>query len=359
MKKRSLVTVVFACAGLGCSDPVSVVPTSPSLPAVTVFEITGPASIAPGQSVQLTVVGRTADGVRKALGPNETLAWFTSNPSVLDVTSTGLATATEVKGEARITARISGGTRGASREFVVVPEGTYRVVGTVRDSQWPTQVLPGARVEVAPGPLAATTNADGHYRLYGVPANAAIVVTRPGYSPLTVPLDVTSHITRDFELAVDGERLTLSGEYTVVIDSSGGCSSGNLPEQLRLRVYQATVTQNGPRVEVVLTEPVFRRSSDGRGDRFTGFADAHGVAFTLDPLGPYYYYNAKDHPSVAERLPDGTVLVPQGQSIVSGSAGRASGGFDAVLTTFGSRFPYAPPLAHCAYAGAQLTLTRR
>ena len=100
---------------------------------------------------------------------------------MLQVTDAGVVTAHQPQGEATITAELTGiGTPRSTREMVILPAGTFRLVGFVREAEAPSQPIPGARVEVPGTPLASTTDASGQYRLYGVPAQTTIVVSLSG-----------------------------------------------------------------------------------------------------------------------------------------------------------------------------------
>jgi hypothetical protein len=365
MRRLSFVVGAVALTALACSDPSSLLPNAPSAPGVTGVEINGPVSIPPGQSAQLVATIRLADGTSKLPSVGTPLQWFSSNNSVLRVSSTGLATGQQ-PGEARITLIHGSGptSRQASREFIVVPDGTYRLVGVVRDAEGLGFVLPGVRLEATPGPAVAMTDSTGHYRLYGVPANAVIQITKNGYVPGSQAVQLTTHTTRDFQLVLSGTRVLIGGTYTLDIDATGVCSGGsNLSAELRRRVYEATVTQNGPLVEVLLTEPRFRLNSINRGNRFIGYADASGITFELEPYYSYYYpyYGPTTYPNVAERLPNGTFLVPEGKAATVVTAAGVSGTISASIYNYDSRFPASNTfmLGYCTAPTARFTMTPR
>ena len=88
-------TVVSAGLVAGCSDNDQKV--GPSGGVVRV-EIQGPASIAPGQSAQYAAIGILSDGTTTAL-PYST--WASSDSTLVQVTSSGIATAQSRTGEIR------------------------------------------------------------------------------------------------------------------------------------------------------------------------------------------------------------------------------------------------------------------
>jgi hypothetical protein len=112
-----------------------------------------------------------------------------------------------------------------TREIVIVPEGTYRVVGTVRAADSSTEPVIGARVEVPGTSLVATTDGAGQYRLYGVPASADIRVTANGYVSAVQSVQLSAHSTQNFVLALTSPRVILNGTYFVKFDAA--CSGGS------------------------------------------------------------------------------------------------------------------------------------
>jgi hypothetical protein len=222
-------------------------------------------------------------------------------------------------------AGLDGGFRVASKSVIVLPDGTYRIVGTVRDAS--SAFVPNALVEVTPGPLSATTDASGHYALYAVTADSEFRITAYGYEPLTQHLDFSVDATHDFQLA-SGQVSTLAGRYTVSIDVIDPCQQ--IAGEFQHRRYDAVVTQDRLTVDVVLTEPRFLSESN----RFHGTADAGGATFAL---GSVNLFNGT-FPSVVERLPDGTFLTLEGTALTIGSAAGLSGTMDGSLTIWDSRF---------------------
>ena len=154
-------------AGGTAANPVGPSPGAP--PVVVNVEISGPASIAPGQSVQFTAVARFSDGTSQT---PSSVRWSSSNTALLRVDTSGLVTAGQQTGEATLSADLTpsglGGATRSSKEILVLPDGTYRVVGVVTDDGTPPTPVAGARIEVTgPTPVVAITDWDGRYRLYG------------------------------------------------------------------------------------------------------------------------------------------------------------------------------------------------
>lgn len=344
-----------------CDDPVSRMPARPSTPPISSVEIAGPSSVAPGQSVQFTATARLSDGTTKI---PQNVRWRSSRTSFLQVNATGLATAGSQMGEVTLTAElpVSGGLRQSTKEIVIVPEGTFRIVGLVSEVESPATPVIGARVEVTPGALVATTDFEGRYRLYGVPTGANVRVSADGYVPQEQQLQIATHATVNVQLPLSGPRLTLSGPYSLGIDLESGCQGSRpLPVDLQHRRYEATLTQSGSAVEVVLTQPSFRLNSIGRGNRFSGRTDATGARFTLEPFFFYYYpyYGPTGYPSVVERLSNGTFLVTEGTVITTGSAASLSGLMNGAIVNWDSRFPNSQFLVGSCFGSVRITLTQR
>ena len=362
---RRVGAVMMAALAVSCDEPVSNLPTGPSEPVASVI-IVGPDSVAPGQSVRYSAVVRLSDGTTKI---PMSVRWQVNGGFLPDlrVDETGLVTGVRL-GEEQLTAvvPVPGGTRGAMREIVVVPEGTFRLIGTVRDAEFPTMAIPGARVESIPGPAPTTTDANGRFRIYGVPSNADLRITRAGYEPIVRRLQLSTHASEQFSLVLPGPRPSLAGNYVFSVDVATPCQS--LPTELQHRRYDAVVTQNGVDLEVTLTEPRFRLNAANDGNRFRGQADAGGARFTLERYARtgyynyYYYYGGpNDYPSIAERLEDGTVLVPFGNATTTVTPTGLTGALVfAGLGRWGPGFPTSPvSQGTCNEFSMPFSLTRR
>jgi len=140
----------------------------------TRLAVSGPSSVPPGQSAEL-------HGNRGQLRwilprPTASASWNSSDPEVLTVSHQGIATAHRI-GDVALTASLDG--LQGTMAVVVVPAGTYRLSGQVRDVERNAGVS-GARVEVVAGSttgLATTTDVEGRYRLFGVPGAIRIRVS--------------------------------------------------------------------------------------------------------------------------------------------------------------------------------------
>ena len=131
------VSLLVACG----SDPS---PLSPSLPSPSEFagiEVIGPDSLRSGQSAQFVANIRQADGTTKSVTSMPNLRWHSSNPSVISIGSSGVATATPFEvGEAVITADITPqGTVQGTRKVVILPKAVVTAALEERPQATPGQ----------------------------------------------------------------------------------------------------------------------------------------------------------------------------------------------------------------------------
>jgi hypothetical protein len=355
-----LVVIALSALTATCDEPPDRVPTGPTAPSAQSFAISGPDSIAPGMSAQFAASARLTDGTTKAVAAS---GWRTFDSGVLLVNPTGLATAGQQRAETILVAEffgLPGGVQRALKEVVVVPDGTYRLVGRISDAEFPSASVGGARVEVTPGPLVATADVNGQYRLYGVPAEAQVQVTADGYLSQTQSLQLVSHTTRNFQLLASEPRLDLTGNYTLGLDVVDGCpGSTPLAAELQHRSYEAVMTQSGLTLDVLLTEPRFT-VENGLGNRFSGQVTPTGATFRLRaPTLSFYYYFYYGDPDVAERLPNGTYLVVHGDAVTAGSRAGLSGNLQGSFVNYNSVFPVVTNLASCTSSAHRFTLSPR
>jgi hypothetical protein len=280
--------------------------------------------------------------------------WSSSNQALLQVSDSGLATATTQTGETMIQGVIpdwaTTGPRLATREILVLPDGTFRLVGVVSETGSGLPVH-DARLEAratadasAPITSFSTTNGAGEYRLYGAPGGGFIHIRRSGYRSTTVPVQLTTHGTRSFDLALEGDRQVLAGAYTMTVEAEATglpryCGSPLLRADLSRRVYHADIAQAGARLTITLSGAPFAVAK-GSGNRFKGIATEAGAEMELQSFGIPYYTAGPEYPDVVEALSDGTVLVPTGTLTLTRTPAGLSGYLGIQLTQYsGSNFP--------------------
>src|SRR5262245_6219736 len=135
MRRFWLFAVSFIFVVIACNNPATNLPPYPNLPFLSGIEISGPDTVAPGQSAQFFAVIRLSDGTRKNASPGTNVTWTSTSP-LLRVTSTGLATAQQGLGDATLKATVPlssgrGSIATGSKDIVILPEGTFRVAGIV------------------------------------------------------------------------------------------------------------------------------------------------------------------------------------------------------------------------------------
>ena len=324
---QSTMALAIATAIVACGQPVTEIPTSPSPTSPSALgiigiEISGPPTrtTTPGQPVQFTAAVRLEDGTLKDGSSVPAILWQSSDPSVIQVTQTGLATPMVSAGDALISAEIKGNRfLRATRALIVLPPGTFRLTGTVSEEGFSSIPIPGARVEMLSGTPVSITNESGQFKLYGVPPVADIRVSADGYGTRTFSVELSGdHNFRGFKLPFLGDRPSMSGNYTLFFDveSCGAMnpSTPSLPVAFHHRSYDAVVTQSETRVDVKLSGSL-RTNASGQGDNFEGTVIAGGARFFLGD----FYPEESPYASVVERLPDGRYLVFGGQVTVRGT----------------------------------------
>jgi hypothetical protein len=327
---RRLLTAggVLGLAGLAVTCDQSPSPTAPlpTNPAAGQFrlELRGPVTVPPDGTAQFSLVIIEANDATRDVSAEA--QWSVTNPAVLTVSNTGLVTGRN-RGEAILGASIDG--FGANRPVMVIPDGTFRLGGTITDAGSP---VADARLEVTSGTgrgLATTTDSLGQYKLYGVSGDTVIRISKSGYRTLEHRIAVTTHQTLNLQLPLAGTLPNVAGTYTLTVTASGSCSM--LSEEVKRRSYTAVVTQNGGAVEVTLSGADFLVFSNARTDQFRGRFEPGGLVLKLRPYGDdeYYYYGERFF-DVVERLSAG-YLVLVGTASVSttsrGMSGRLRGAF--------------------------------
>jgi hypothetical protein len=330
-------------------------PTGPSLisqpgntpPSASIvrLEIHSPPPIAPGQSAQLTAQAVGSDGSIENVTAR--VQWSSANTGLVQVSPGGVVTAVQV-GEGWVSALYSSGgnpLHAAARVLVLVP-GTYKLSGRITDNG---TALAEVTVTVLGGVGAgqtAVSGLDGAFAVYGVGGRVRLQATRAGYLNKIEELDVGSIATHDFEMVPDGQRIDLSGTYTLAI-TLGACLRPDVQfaDELRSRRFIATVAQRGGGLNVSLSGAEFIMRN-ARGDRFSGLVDPNGaVTFTLGD--PYDYYLA-EYTDLVERVNPTTAFMGYGtvnaRATAAGISGTLTG---AVIAAPANNPSYSSRIAAC------------
>ena len=352
---KVIATVVFAgaLAGAACESPTRPSAGSPNQRFVRSLEIVGPRDVAPGATVKFALTAHYSDGSSQDVSSEST--WRSSNPGVVSVSSVGLATAHQL-GEANLTGVF--GTSTVSRETVVVPPGTFRVMGTVTDAN----PLPGISLLRVGGALVESTTEDGTalstvtddsggYRLYGVSPRGQLRVTKSGYEPRVQSLALTDHQFINVALTIARVEPDISGTYTLTISVSASCRA-NLPEEARTRTYVAVVAQRGATVRGRLDGSRFLESHSQYHNFFDGEV-SQAPAFTL-------YEQAADlpFPGIAEELTPTLIFAATGRVVTRVSASGVSGALEGAISVRERIGDSLKTIASCSASDHQFVLAR-
>jgi hypothetical protein len=315
------------------SNPGGNQPPPQVTPTVVRLELSGPESVAPGATAQFTLTAFYSDGSSQDRSSQGT--WRTTNSNVLSISPGGVASG-RARGEVVVTVSFSG--RSATKTGVLVlPEGTFRLRGAVRDAGFG---VPAARVEITEGPFSGmwtSTNSEGSYVFYGVAGDVELSVMRNGYQVTEQRFQVTGHQTFNVDLVLSGSREIVQGRYTLRATASGECQS-RLPADLRTRTYTADVVQNGPTLAVTLGGATFYRPSQSTAplNKFNGRVEPGVVEFELYGGGYYYFYGYA--PEIAEQITATSLFSISGSARLTrtstGYAGPLNGSFATMRTTF-------------------------
>jgi hypothetical protein len=327
------------------SQPILPLAPTPTTPLFTRLEVIAPASIPPGESVQLIVNAIKSDNsVENVTAQSQ---WSSSNVRVVEVSPTGIAKAVGI-GEAFVTARYQ--SRGATARTLVLPAGTFRLTGTVSESGFR---LSGVTLTI--GDQTAVTNSGGGYVFYGVAGHVLIHAQREGYFNKLVEVDVLENRTLDFDMVASRQRVDVRGDYTLTI--GGGVCPPTFTPAASVRTYSANVTQDGARVTVTLGGADFIITR-GRGNHFDGFLDlSDNLTFAVGDVGYYYYYGQYD---IVERFSETSALIIDGVATTRPSSAGISGTLSgAIRLSQGTTAPFTRIQSSCPAANHRFEMVRR
>jgi hypothetical protein len=311
----------------------------------------GPASLRPGETVQVTATAFWTDGTSRNV--TNDAEWVSSDESVLSAAKGGLVTG-HATGEASLRALYAGAGTGG-KPFLVLPPGTVRLSGTVREAD---KGVFGALVEVRGQGLSTTSDWSGGYTLIGVPVDAEIRVTKERFTPAVANVQLAAGATperRRLDLPLNPIRppVSYSGTYTLELTATCPAAS-TFPAALRHRRYTALLDDDGHDVVIHLSGANFDMDTRSpAGNQFTGKVD--------DQVARLWLYDSWDwgiHPDVVEQLPDGNLLVVAGVVEATRTAAGLSGTLDGSIRLHGPDDLYGSAKASCHSSLHQFTLRR-
>ena len=312
-----LAAIVSACE----KSPAAPTPPRTTTPTPTRLEIAGRRSIVTGIPTQFTATVHMSDGSSRDV---TTSASWRSPWVAFVVSAPGLLTAQQ-NGTIDLSAAYAGLT--STREVIAVPEGTFRLTGTVTDVTAPAGPVESAQLKVTDGTgrgLFASTGPDGRYFLYGVAGDIELRVTKHRYRDHVQRVVVTDHQALDLDLPIAAPLPDVSGSWVLTITAADTCSTV-LPEEAMSRKYSAMIRQVGPDVRIELGGARFARvygwTADGV-DRATVWPD--NLQFGLNLFGcDLFSYECV--PNVMEELAPSRFYLPTGFVAVSISSTVLSG----------------------------------
>ena len=315
---RRLIPIALLVLSGSCSNPSG--PGSFNEPIS--LTITGPARVAPGTTAQYSASAKMRDG--SSVDFTNRVVWRTGTAALLTISNTGLASG-KANGETTVTASYSRPT--ATISVMVVPAGTYRLTGIVRDGNLP---VAGAEVRVTSGQgtgSTALTGFRGDYTLYGVAGEVELTVTRQSYATVTHQVAVDRDDVFDItDFSVVGVP-KIAGAYALTITAGADCepypvSMPRPPANELQRTYTANLTQSGTKVTVTLSGADFA-IQNGLGNQFFGDINNGYIDFSLRDTGGDYYYtvNTVGRPDVVERASSGHLLMIWGYAHSPASTG--------------------------------------
>jgi hypothetical protein len=350
MKRLIVATVVAMALACGSSSPVG-----PSNKAVLSLRLMAGSTISTSVTVapgSVTPLKLTATYIDFSLEDVSSRAmWTASNPDVLRID--GSQAVAIQAGESGITGVFGG--ISARLVVTVLETGTVIVQGSVSDSGFPLQ---GARVEVLSGTgagKATTTDASGHYKLFGLLGSIQMRASLDGYVSQTVGATAVASSFVNFALTPTTTPVDLAGNWDLTLDASSSCTT--LPDVAHRRTYTAAIAQTGTSLKVTLsgakfaTDGSFYTPAGTLENQFRAHLVGNAVALTLDTFN---YYGT--HYDLAEIISDNTQLLIVGKGSGTATSSTVSGTLDGYFEVFTS----GPPVSAvtCTAADHRFTFVR-
>ena len=356
MRLRIIVLACFAAGAVGCHSPTG--PPPPTAYVVSI-KLDGPTRFAPTSSPKFTVTATMSDKTTQDYTTKAMWFAFSSTfPSPLSVTSTGVFTIRSV-GEATVQAAF--GALRSSLNVMVIPDGTYRLIGTVSEAGLPVSPATVAVVAGTGMGLSTTTDSQGNYRLYGVAGAIQVQVSKAGYDPAINTITVSTDNVLDFpNMSETGGPAAVAGTYSLSIIAGSDCRLVNgtmaLEAAYRSRTYTAVVTENGPSLQVALSGANFL-VQNGRGNQLAGRVSPGHASFTLRDTGGYYYYYyySVGSPDVVEQVGQTTALSFWGTADTALSPAGLTGSFAGTIVVYDTKT--LKMLETCESGATQFTMT--
>jgi hypothetical protein len=283
--------------------------TAKALPVPSSITVTGPAEVAPGATGDYKATEHYADGSTRDI--TSTVSWTSFSNAVIRHIGSGRFQGV-ASGETRVNASFSG--KSSSTAVLVLPAGTYKLSGTVKDSFGGVEAVTVQVVSGTGTGLSARTSSGGTYRLYGVSGVVQLRASAAGYHSRDFTATVNGHTVQNVEIDSDGTSFDVAGEWTFAIGTSSACSS-SWPEAARRREATAVIRQQATRLHVQFTSPSIAPTYESQGRIM-------GTEFSLTIYYDYYYgsHGFLDRLSQTEWVAaSGTITGQASQSTITGT----------------------------------------
>jgi hypothetical protein len=283
--------------------------TAKALPVLSSITVTGPAEVAPGATGQYKATGNYVDGSTRDL--TSTSTWTSFSNSVIRHIGSGQFQGV-AGGETRVNATNSG--KSSSIPVMVLPAGTYKLSGTVKDTIGGVEDVTVQVVSGTGTGLSARTQYGGGYRLYGVSGAVQLRASSPGYFSRDFSATVNGHTVQDVQIDPDGTSMDLAGDWTFSVGTSSACSN-SWPAAARRREATAVIRQQATRLYVHFASPTMP-------DNYESTGRILGSQFSLTIYYDYYYgsHGFLDRVSQTEWVAAyGTITGQASQSTITGT----------------------------------------
>ena len=353
---RSVLVAVTVVATLALTASCSRTPTTPTSPqeepVVIRVELLSPASLAPDVSAQLRLIAHLSNGTTQDV--TQSARFLGESSGALEISPDGRLTGLR-SGEGLVTGFTD--KHRDTREIVVVPEGTFRVVGRVFEEGYPDLPVDAVRID-ADGIASATTDSTGTYRLFGVAANARLRAPKAGYVTKELTLAITDHQTQDIPLAVVRPRMHVAGVYQLTIEAGAQCR-GRLPDALLTRRYSAEIVQRGGEIQLVVTGARFFPAFSGPSNRTVIPGRVEQEQVSLDMAWPSHCERTEPDFRLVEIVDDATYLEIFGAAVMTRTGQDLSGTLiNGAFQVHDNPGCGSRPISGCGLSSHRVTLTR-
>jgi hypothetical protein len=324
-------------------------PPQQAEPTIASVDIQGPDVLPLGQTIQYALIARLTDGTQRDVTSEST--WSAGWGDAVALEAPGRLRG-NAPGENLVEANFDR-RHFRSKSVIVVPDGTFRLLGRILEDGFADDGVVGAAIEAtsARGRIFGHTDLYGNYRLYGLVGSTRVRATKAGYHTAEETIVVEDHEQNlQLTLPLVKPRPEVAGTYALTLTAARTCDVGDgegaLPDDARRRTYEATLTQNGPALALVLTGGGLLR---GRTD-IRGWIEPHRIVFDLNWSGwePW---------QITDQLGPSRWLLVDGVGTVNPSADGLAGRFGGRLTVSSSP-DGGPPTASCVSADHGFSLTR-